>query len=110
MKGMRPENGESERSDEWYQAGSAAPERSELVDGGAPDFSSFMMAGFECSYPQLADGTRMDLLAASRHDVHVENDYAMLAELGIRTAREGFSWSHIDQAPNQTTTKMEHSW
>jgi len=97
MKGLRSESSESERCDEWHHAGSAAPERSEPVDRGAPNFSSFMMAGFECSYPLLADGTRMDLLAASRHDVHVENDYALLSELGIRTAREGFSWSQIDR-------------
>jgi beta-glucosidase/6-phospho-beta-glucosidase/beta-galactosidase len=38
----------------------------------------------------------MDLLAMSRHDALCREDYQLLKELGIKTVREGLSWSGID--------------
>ena len=55
------------------------------------------MAGFECTYALAEEGVRWDLLRDSMHDTYVREDYALLAPLGIRTVREGFSWHQIDK-------------
>lgn len=58
---------------------------------------SFFMAGFECTYAQVVGGRRLDLLEESRHDALCREDYRLLRSLGIKTVREGLSWSRIDQ-------------
>ncbi len=60
-------------------------------------FKSFFLAGFECTYALAEKGKRFDLLSASGHDKQYYKDYKMLYELGIKTVREGFSWSQIDK-------------
>jgi hypothetical protein len=55
------------------------------------------MGGFECSSHRRADGSRLDLLAATRHDSLAEADYALLQENGISTARDGLRWHLIEQ-------------
>lgn len=62
-----------------------------------PKFKSFLMAGFECTYAKAEGGKRFDLLAASKHDELVTKDYELVSQLGIKTVREGFSWSGIDK-------------
>lgn len=62
-----------------------------------PRLNSFMMAGFECSASLTSDGRRLDLLHASGHDRCAAEDYEMIAEYGMRTVREGFSWSLVDR-------------
>lgn len=64
-------------------------------------FNSFFIGGFECSTHRRSDGKRLDMIAATGHDIHLETDYARLAELGIRTAREGIRWHLIEQAPGE---------
>jgi hypothetical protein len=59
-------------------------------------FGSFLMGGFECSMLRLPDGRRRDLLAETGHDRLAFEDYAALADLGIRGARDGLRWSLID--------------
>ena len=58
--------------------------------------NSVMMAGFECTAALTSDGNRLDLLRASGHDKCVRTDYETIAELGIKTVREGFAWSTVD--------------
>jgi beta-glucosidase/6-phospho-beta-glucosidase/beta-galactosidase len=68
-----------------------------------PTFSSFMMAGFECTYA-LIDSQRkfrLDLLAASKHDEYCREDYHLIREIGATTVREGLAWHQIDQGSNQ---------
>jgi hypothetical protein len=55
-------------------------------------FSSFWMAGFESSCHRNGKGIRLDMVAATQHDRYVAEDYARLAETGIRTVREGMRW------------------
>ena len=62
-------------------------------------FSSFVMAGYECSTQRRADGRRLDMLAATRHDQWAGEDYRQLATLGIRCARDGLRWHLIEQQP-----------
>jgi beta-glucosidase/6-phospho-beta-glucosidase/beta-galactosidase len=65
-------------------------------EGAAPEFRSFLLAGFECSAPVTHEGRRLDLLAASGHDRCSLSDYEAIAKIGMRTVREGFQWSRID--------------
>jgi hypothetical protein len=57
------------------------------------------MAGFECACQRRADGVRLDLLAATRHDALVRQDYARIRAAGLRTAREGARWHLIEPSP-----------
>lgn len=62
-------------------------------------FQSFFQGGFECSTHRRRDGTRLDIIASSQHDQHAEADYRQLADLGLRTVRDGFRWHRIETAP-----------
>lgn len=62
-------------------------------------FRSFIQAGFECSTHKRRDGKRLDLIASTRHDVFIRQDYARLKEMGIFTAREGLRWHLIEAIP-----------
>jgi UDP-galactopyranose mutase len=64
-----------------------------------PIFSSFLQAGFECSTHKLRNGRRLDLVASTRHDRFVNQDYDRLVPLGIQTVREGLRWHLIEQTP-----------
>jgi beta-glucosidase/6-phospho-beta-glucosidase/beta-galactosidase len=59
-------------------------------------FHSDYMGGFECSTHRRHDGRRLDLTAATRHDVYAESDYTELRRCGIRTVREGLRWHLIE--------------
>lgn len=59
-------------------------------------FRSFFLGGFECSTHVRKDGRRLDLIAATRHDLLAEEDYRQLAEHGIRAARDGARWHLIE--------------
>ena len=64
-----------------------------------PLFRSFFLGGFECSTHRLADGQRLDMLAATQHDRFVGKDYRLLQEYGMFTVREGLRWHLIEQRP-----------
>ncbi len=67
-----------------------------------PLFRSFILGGFECStHRRGGDGRRLDMVAATRHDEFAAADYARLADVGIRTARDGVRWHRIEQAPGR---------
>ncbi len=59
-------------------------------------FRSFFLGGFECSTHRRADGRRLDLIAATRHDQLAEQDYRQLAGHGIRAARDGVRWHLVE--------------
>jgi hypothetical protein len=65
--------------------------------GASAGFRSFWMAGFECSCQINSAGTRLDMSAALGHDLHVEEDYGRLSEVGMATARDGLRWHRIDR-------------
>jgi beta-glucosidase/6-phospho-beta-glucosidase/beta-galactosidase len=64
-------------------------------------FKSYLLGGFECSTHRRSDGHRLDLVAATAHDRHVESDYRELAHHGIRTVRDGLRWHLIETAPRR---------
>ena len=50
------------------------------------------MAGFEGADHINGAGERLDMVAASGHERHLEGDYARLARLGILSVRESIGW------------------
>ncbi|MCU7613494.1 hypothetical protein N0B16_03510 [Chryseobacterium sp. GMJ5] len=68
-------------------------------------FSSFLMGGFECADHQNAFGERIDLIALTGHDRMLEGDYEMLADIQIKTVREGIRWSFVEKVPYQYNWK-----
>ena len=61
-------------------------------------FRSFLQGGFESStHRRSLDGQRIDMIAASHHDVHAEHDYRELGRHGILTVRDGLRWHLIER-------------
>jgi len=60
-------------------------------------FRSFFLAGFECATGHNRHGAWIDQVAATRHDVHVDEDYRRLREVGIFAAREAIRWPLVDR-------------
>ena len=60
-------------------------------------FRSFWMGGFECSTHINGEGTRLDMIASTQHDLHAAEDYGLLAGVGMLTARDGLRWHRIDR-------------
>lgn len=64
-------------------------------------FSSFWMAGYECSDQLNCFGERVDLLESSGHLQILEEDYQSLSLFNIKTVREGIRWSQVEKKPFQ---------
>lgn len=64
-----------------------------------PLFKSFFLGGFECSTHRNMARRRLDMIAATRHDLLALEDYNQLGEHGIRTARDGVRWHLIETSP-----------
>ncbi|MEP6465021.1 MAG: amine oxidase [Parafilimonas sp.] len=62
-------------------------------------FSSFWMAGYECSDKLNAFGKRVDFLNITGHIDLIYEDYASLKDFNISTVREGIRWSFIEKQP-----------
>ncbi|HYF06570.1 MAG TPA: beta-glucosidase [Acetobacteraceae bacterium] len=62
---------------------------------------TILLGGFECATQRRLDGVRVDGIAATRHDVNAARDYNLLAEAGIRAARDGLRWHLIETAPGR---------
>ena len=60
-------------------------------------FRSFWIAGFECSCHINSKGERLDMSCAVQHDSSASEDYGILAQAGIRTARDGLRWHRIER-------------
>jgi len=75
-----------------------------LADLPAPPpglFRSFVQGGFECSSHRLRTGRRLDVIAATGHDTHAASDYRQLAQMGMRTVRDGLRWHLIEPQPGR---------
>ncbi len=64
-------------------------------------FKSFFMGGFECATHRPHNQKRLDLIAATRHDIFIEKDYRRAREQGLLTMRDGIRWHLIEQQPGQ---------
>jgi len=59
-------------------------------------FGSFFLAGFECATGYNMHGNWIDQVAATHHDLHVDEDYRCLEEVGIQAVREAIRWPLVD--------------
>ncbi len=65
-------------------------------------FRSFIQGGFESSSHRRAhDRKRIDVIEASHHSLHAEDDYRELKSHGILTVRDGLRWHLIEQRPGR---------
>ena len=64
-------------------------------------FSSFWMAGFECTDKLNFYGHRVDFLHLTGHLQLIDEDYQQLHQFNIRTVREGIRWSQVEKQPYQ---------
>jgi glycosyltransferase involved in cell wall biosynthesis len=62
-------------------------------------FKSWFHGGFECSTHRLRGGRRLDVIAATGHDVHALADYRSLGADGLLTVRDGVRWHLIEPMP-----------
>jgi beta-glucosidase/6-phospho-beta-glucosidase/beta-galactosidase len=60
-------------------------------------FTTFFMAGFECSTFIWKDGERKDYVTLTGHDRHLEEDYRRVEDLGIGVVREAIRWPSVDR-------------
>jgi beta-glucosidase/6-phospho-beta-glucosidase/beta-galactosidase len=59
-------------------------------------FDSFFLAGFESATGYNAHHEWIDQIAATRHDLHADEDYRLLREAGLCAAREAIRWPLVD--------------
>lgn len=64
-------------------------------------FRGPLMAGFECTSYLRRDGRRLDVSAATRHDVFARQDYSLVAARGMSCVRDGLMWHRIERRPGQ---------
>lgn len=62
-------------------------------------FASFWMGGYECTDQLNTHGDRVDFLHVTGHLDLLREDYALLAQFGIKTVREGLRWSQVEKRP-----------
>ncbi len=62
---------------------------------------SYFSGGFECSTHRNFQNRRLDVIAATRHDIFAEEDYKRLLNAGMKTARDGVRWHLIEKKPYQ---------
>ena len=60
-------------------------------------FDSFWLAGFESAQHVNQAGRRLDMIAATQHDVQVDRDYQLLRTIGIRTVRDAVRWPLVER-------------
>src|SRR5947209_2103423 len=62
-------------------------------------FQSFWMGGFESACQINTLGVRIDMLAATQHDVQVREDYELVKSVGMRCVRDGVRWPCVELSP-----------
>lgn len=62
-------------------------------------FKTFFIGGYECADMVNNTGNRVNLLQATFHDTHIDEDYRLLTEAGMRTVREGIVWTNVEKQP-----------
>ncbi len=62
-------------------------------------FKSYFIGGFECADHINRSGVRVNLHKETQHDIRVEEDYQLLADLNIYVVREGICWSEVEKIP-----------
>jgi len=61
------------------------------------EFASFWMGGFESACQINTKGVRIDMQAATQHDVMAREDYEMVKREGIYVVRDGVVWPKVER-------------
>ena len=64
-------------------------------------FSSYFIGGFECADHLNRSGERVNLLYETEHHLRAEEDYQLLADIGITCVREGIVWTLVEKIEDQ---------
>ncbi|HVS71791.1 MAG TPA: beta-glucosidase [Phycisphaerae bacterium] len=64
-------------------------------------FQSFWMGGFESACQINTRGQRIDMLAATQHDLQAYDDYCRARDIGISTFRDGVRWPCVELSPGR---------
>ena len=64
-----------------------------------PLFRSFLQGGFEASTHRRRDGRQLDVIGATRHDERAVEDYQLMRDAGLHTARDALRWHLIERSP-----------
>ncbi|HKX27776.1 MAG TPA: glycoside hydrolase, partial [Blastocatellia bacterium] len=59
-------------------------------------FKSFFQAGFEAATGYNRHRQWIDQIAATQHDLQIDDDYRRLRDAGLLTAREAVRWPLVD--------------
>lgn len=70
-------------------------------------FRSFYLAGFECATGYNRHGEWIDQVAATEHDLHVDDDYRRLVDVGIHAVREAIRWPLVDRGGRYDFASVE---
>ncbi len=62
-------------------------------------FPGFFLGGFEGSSHRRRDGVQLDMIRRTRHDIRVEEDYALVSSCGITIIRDALRWHKIELFP-----------
>ena len=65
---------------------------------GGKLFQSFWMGGFESACQVNTRGVRIDMVAATQHDVRVREDFGLVKSVGMRVVRDGARWPCVERA------------
>jgi hypothetical protein len=60
-------------------------------------FSTYFLAGFECTTGFNREGDWIDVIDETRHLRHADADYRRLCDVGIRAVRDGIRWPLVDK-------------
>lgn len=71
-------------------------------------YKSFWMGGFEGADHINGKQDRLDMVRGSGHDLHVNEDYTRLADMGIKTVRESVGW-RISQPTTQSPLDLSRA-
>ena len=63
--------------------------------------NSFWMGGFESACHINSVRCRVDMLELTQHDRLADLDYELMANMGLRVARDGARWHRIEQTPGR---------
>ena len=64
-------------------------------------FKSFFQAGFEAATGYNRHRQWIDQIAATQHDLQIDDDYRRLREAGLLTAREAVRWPLVDRGSHR---------
>lgn len=70
-------------------------------------FKSFFLAGFECATGYNSRREWIDQVAATHHDLHADEDYKRLRDVGIYGAREAIRWPLVDNGVSYNFASVE---